>query len=302
MRLRNNGIVKKELVNHSDVFRKTWSSRRVEASVVVNLCEYNKPLLKRPFDIILSGFGLIMSSLLWALISIVIIIEDGFPVIIKQQRIGKYGKLFWGYKFRSMKKQTLDEKVSIQACENDPRVTRIGRLLRRCAMDELPQLLNIFLGDMSFVGPRALLPKEQEVNTSRQYTNGGICDITTIPGFNERILVKPGLTGIAPIWAPRDIMRRQKFKYDLLYIKKMSFWLDLKLILLSFLVTFNSAWESSGAKLKTLTIRGSKLETLAIRSTERQAWEKEYAGEQGRKGAEEKRRIKDYILNWLPVA
>jgi len=207
-------------------------------------------LLKRPFDILLSAIGLIMSSWLWVFIWIAIAIEDGFPVIIRQERIGIYGKLFKNYKFRSMKKSTLKEQVRIQATEGDLRVTRVGRILRKCALDELPQLINIFLGQMSFVGPRALLPEEKEVHLlGNAYSNGGTLNITEIPGFYQRATVRPGLTGIAQIWAPRDIPRRHKFKYDLLYIRKSAFWLDLKLIFVSFLVTFRSSWERRGVKL-----------------------------------------------------
>jgi lipopolysaccharide/colanic/teichoic acid biosynthesis glycosyltransferase/VanZ family protein len=191
-----------------------------------------------------------MSSWLWVFIWIAIAIEDGFPVIIRQERIGIYGKLFKNYKFRSMKKSTLKEQVRIQATEGDLRVTRVGRILRKCALDELPQLINIFLGQMSFVGPRALLPEEKEVHLlGNADSNGGTLNITEIPGFYQRATVRPGLTGIAQIWAPRDIPRRHKFKYDLLYIRKSAFWLDLKLIFVSFLVTFRSSWERRGVKL-----------------------------------------------------
>jgi len=110
-------------------------------------------------------------------------------------------------------------------------------------MDELPQLWNIFKGDMSFVGPRALLPEEVEVNG-----NGQPVPMEEIPGYDARHQVTPGLTGVAQIYAPRDVPRRQKFKYDLLYVKKQRFWLDLKLIVLSFWITFRGNWESRGVK------------------------------------------------------
>jgi lipopolysaccharide/colanic/teichoic acid biosynthesis glycosyltransferase len=206
-----------------------------------------EPFLKRPFDICLSGAGLLLSSWLWALICILIIIEDGTPLFIRQYRTGKDGKIFRSFKFRSMHKSTLKEKVSIQASENDPRVTRVGKFLRKTAFDELPQLLNIFLGDMSFVGPRALLPVEVEVNSDRDTIH-----IASIPGYKKRITVRPGLTGIAQVYAARDLARKHKFKYDLLYIRKMNIFLDLKLIFLSFLVTFNGRWEKRGMKLEIL--------------------------------------------------
>uniref|UniRef100_A0A7V3RGR9 Sugar transferase n=1 Tax=candidate division WOR-3 bacterium TaxID=2052148 RepID=A0A7V3RGR9_UNCW3 len=201
-----------------------------------------EPRLKRVFDIVLSAFGLIFSSWLWALIWFGIWCEDGSPCCIIQQRVGKNGKKFKIIKFRSMRKNALEEKINIQASENDPRITFMGRILRKTALDELPQLINIFLGEMSFVGPRALLPAEIEQNDCYLH-------VWDIPGYEKRIKVRPGLTGIAQIFAPRDLPRRHKFKYDLLYIRKMSFLLDLKLILISFLITFRGTWERKRNKL-----------------------------------------------------
>ena len=209
-------------------------------------------LSKRVFDVLLAGFGLLMSSWLWVQVIMVIIIEDGFPVIIRQKRIGKGGELFNSFKFRSMIKSSLNEKVQVQAAENDPRVTSAGKILRKTALDELPQLLNILFGEMSFVGPRALLPSESEINGNPLITN-----IADIPGYEKRILVQPGLTGISQIFAPRDLPRKHKFKYDLLYIKKIGIVYDLRLIISSFLVTFRGAWEKRGTKLKFLKTRNN---------------------------------------------
>lgn len=206
-----------------------------------------EPFLKRPFDMLVSGIGLIASSWLWALISVAIIIEDGFPVLIRQSRIGKGGKMFDSFKFRSMKKHTLKEKINQQAMEHDSRATLIGRCLRKCAFDELPQLLNIFKGEMSFVGPRPLLSLENEV-----FSNGGCLYIKEIPGFEKRSTVRPGLTGIAQVYAERNIPRRHKFKYDLLYIRKMNLFLDFKLILLSFIISLYFIWERHTEKLRVL--------------------------------------------------
>lgn len=202
-----------------------------------------EPFIKRIFDILLSAIGLIISSWLWPLICLAVWCEDGTPCCIRQPRIGKNGKIFKVIKFRSMRKSALREEINIQAGENDPRVTKIGRILRKSALDELPQLINILIGDMSFVGPRALLPAEIEKDDC-------FLHITEIPGYEKRITVRPGLTGIAQIFAPRDLPRRHKFKYDLLYIRKMSFFLDLRLILLSFFITFTGGWEKRGRKLK----------------------------------------------------
>ena len=205
------------------------------------------PLLKRPFDIILSASGMLIASGLSALIWIAIILEDGFPVFIRQERIGKNGRLFKSLKFRSMFKGTMHkEKIKIQAVENDPRITRVGRILRKCAFDEMPQLINIFLGQMSFVGPRALLPVEIEVNGHKPER---ICDV---PGYEQRVKVLPGLTGLAQVYAARDLCRRNKFKYDLLYIRHPGFLRDLGLIATSFLITFHGTWEKRSAKMRFL--------------------------------------------------
>jgi len=205
------------------------------------------PLIKRIFDLGLSSIGLVISAWVWAIITILIILEDGFPFVIYQLRIGKQGRLFKSFKFRSMKRWALEEEVCAQALEDDPRVTGVGRILRKTALDELPQLLNILQGDMSFVGPRPILPFEVEV-----MANGGCVDIKKIPGYDKRIQIIPGLTGIAQLYAPRDITREEKFKMDIEYIKKHNFLLDVKLIFLSFIVTLLGNWEHRGEKLKIL--------------------------------------------------
>jgi lipopolysaccharide/colanic/teichoic acid biosynthesis glycosyltransferase/glycosyltransferase involved in cell wall biosynthesis len=200
-------------------------------------------IAKRTLDVALSGAGLIVSSPLWALIALLIKLEDGGPVFYGQQRSGLNGVPFDVRKFRSMIPDAEASVGAVQATEHDPRVTRIGRLLRATAMDELPQLWNIFCGDMSFTGPRALRPGEIEVG-------GGVVEkLEDVPGFEERSSVRPGLTGIAQIYAPRDITRRWKFRYDLLYVRRQSFWLDVRLILMSFWITFRGSWEVRGSKL-----------------------------------------------------
>lgn len=198
---------------------------------------------KRVLDVVLSGAGLVLSLPLWALIAVAIRIEDGGDVFFSQERVGQWGRVFRVLKFRSMIPDAEARVGALQAAEGDPRVTRVGRLMRATAMDELPQLLSIFRGDMSFVGPRALRPGEIEARG-----DGRLEALEDVPGFALRCQVPPGLTGIAQIYAPRDIRRRQKFRYDRIYVRRQSFWLDIRLIALSFWITFRGTWEARGSK------------------------------------------------------
>ena len=179
----------------------------------------------------------------WFLVALAIKMEDGGPIFYSQERVGRGGLLFKSWKFRSMVPDAYKRFGPLQASSNDPRVTRVGQILRGTAMDELPQLWNIFRGDMSFVGPRALLPGEIEVNGS-----GEMVPLEKISGFEERHQIRPGLTGLAQVFVPRDIPRPQKFRYDLLYIKNQSLWLDLKLIGLSIWISLRGKWEDRGRK------------------------------------------------------
>jgi lipopolysaccharide/colanic/teichoic acid biosynthesis glycosyltransferase len=199
--------------------------------------------MKRAFDVALAGAGLMFSSPLWVLFGAAIKLEDGGPIFYMQDRVGLRGRVFSALKFRSMRPDAEAGLGAVQATEGDPRVTRVGRLMRATAMDELPQLWNIFRGDMSFVGPRALRPGEMDVSTGRE-----IVRIDQVPGYAARIGVRPGLTGIAQIYAPRDVARRQKFRYDRLYVRRQSLGLDARLILLSFWISFRGTWESRGRK------------------------------------------------------
>lgn len=195
--------------------------------------------MKRLFDCALAGAGLIASAPLWAAIAIAVKLEDGGAVFFRQPRVGRGGRVFEALKFRSMVPNAEALTGPVQATENDPRITRVGRLMRATAMDELPQLWNIFAGDMSFVGPRPLRPGEVEVRGDGQFVR-----LEEIPGYEARHSVRPGLTGIAQVYAPRDIDRARKFRLDRLYLKRAGFWFDLKLILVSFWITARGDWEN----------------------------------------------------------
>jgi lipopolysaccharide/colanic/teichoic acid biosynthesis glycosyltransferase len=200
-------------------------------------------LAKRAFDATLASAGLVLSLPVSLLAMLAIRLEDGGPVFYSQERAGLFGRPFRVYKFRSMVPDAEAVVGALQATEHDPRVTRVGRWLRATAMDELPQLWSIARGDMSFVGPRALRPGEIEATG-----DGRLVALEDVPGYDVRCRVVPGLTGVAQIYAPRDVPRRQKFRYDRLYIERRSFGLDLRLILLSFWITARGRWEVRGQK------------------------------------------------------
>ncbi len=201
-------------------------------------------MIKRAFDASLAGVGLIVSAPLWFVIPLAIKLEDGGSVFYPQARVGLNGRVFDALKFRSMRPDAESLTGPVQASVDDPRVTRVGRVLRATAMDELPQLWNILRGDMSFVGPRPLRPGEVEVRG-----DGQLIALAEIPGYDERHSVRPGLTGLTQVYAPRDISRTSKFRLDRLYLKRAGFWLDLRLIMLSFWITGRGAWEARERKV-----------------------------------------------------
>ena len=172
--------------------------------------------------------------LLWTIIPILILLGDRGPVFYKQDRVGKRGRVFTVFKFRTM---VLDaEKIGAAwTMDEDPRVTRVGKLLRRTALDELPEVLNIWKGDMSLVGPRALDVAEQESFEK------------LIVGFEKRLQVRPGLTGLAQIYDSKADAH-DKIHYDLEYLQRMSPWLDLKLLVLSVGNTLGVKWDRRSGK------------------------------------------------------
>ncbi len=196
--------------------------------------------LKRVIDFTLAVIGIVISVPVWLLVACAIKLEDGGPVFYRQPRWGRGRTRFTVYKLRSM---VVDADGAVQAGENDSRFTNVGRLLRATSLDELPQLVNILRGEMSWVGPRALPINERQVNEP------GAPPDTAIPGFDLRCSVRPGLTGIAQVFARRDMPRRQKFRYDGFYIKRQSAWLDTKLIMISIWVSVRLRWEARGSKM-----------------------------------------------------
>ena len=192
---------------------------------------------KRVFDAILASVGLLFSAPLWAVIAIAIKLEDGGPVFFAQPRCGRQGRVFEALKFRTMAPDAERALGPIYAVPGDPRVTRTGKLLRATALDELPQLMNIILGQMSFVGPRPERPEFVEEFKS------------ALPSYEQRLRILPGLTGLAQIYGHYNSSPRAKLRYDLLYLRRRSFLLDLRLILLSFWVSVRGRWQLRGRKV-----------------------------------------------------
>jgi lipopolysaccharide/colanic/teichoic acid biosynthesis glycosyltransferase len=200
---------------------------------------------KRAFDIGLSVIMLILSFPIWAVIMLAIIWEDGRPVFFTQERWGLGARRFRVVKFRSMYTDSVTLHGNRLAREEDPRIIPIGRLLRSSGLDELPNLINILKGEMSFVGPRALAVDEVVAELDERHHS-----YETVPGFLERLSVRPGLTGLATIYLPRDAKPRRKFNVDLLYIRRWSLFLDLRLVALSFLISFRGRWETRAKKVR----------------------------------------------------
>ncbi len=203
-----------------------------------------EPFFKYPLDIALALIMLSVGSPVLALICFLIKREDGGPILYKQARWGRSGKTFRVYKFRTMAPDA-DARFGIrQAIKDDERITRVGKTLRAMGLDELPQLLNILQGEMSFVGPRALAIDEI-VDDGK----GNPITVEQVAGFYERLAVRPGLTSLATIYLPKDAPPRRKFAYDALYVRHQSLALDARLIALSFWISFRGKWETRSRKV-----------------------------------------------------
>lgn len=180
---------------------------------------------KRVFDIVFSLAAILITSPFMLLIAIAIKLYDGGPILYVQERLTRDQKLFKIYKFRSMTIEA--EKKGARLCaKEDARVTPIGNIIRNIHFDELPQLFNILKGDMSVVGPR---PERQAI--AEQY-------MESIPEFSFRTKVKAGLTGYAQVWGKYNTTPYDKLKMDITYMVNYSFWLDVKLILLTIKILF----------------------------------------------------------------
>lgn len=182
-------------------------------------------MVKRFFDILLSSLGLIVSLPFTLICALAIKLDDGGPVFYRQNRVTKDGKIFNIIKFRSMIVEAEAEGAK-KAVNDDDRITRVGKIIRACRMDELPQLINILKGDMTFVGPRP-----ERIENVYEYSN-------LYPEFELRHRVKAGLTGFAQIYGKYNTTPEDKLHMDLIYIETYSLLLDLKLFILTFKILF----------------------------------------------------------------
>ena len=179
-------------------------------------------IAKRLLDLVLVLIGLATLVLLFPLLALVIFLDSGRPIIFTQKRLGKGGKPYMIYKFRTMRSRLDMEKEALVTANNDPRITRIGKLLRKTHLDELPQIINVLRGEMSFVGPRS-----ERVELVRVFQK-------EVPFYRARMLVKPGITGWAQIhqaYAETIEETATKLQYDLYYIEHASILMDLNILL-----------------------------------------------------------------------
>lgn len=197
-------------------------------------------IIKRFFDIILSLIGLIILSPIFLIIAIIIKIDSKGPVFFKHKRIGKNGKMIGVYKFRSMvtnaeeliKKFTPEQKAEYEKnfkLDNDPRITKVGKFLRKSSLDELPQLINILIGNMSIVGPRPIVTGEIDKYGDQK---------------DKFLSMTPGLTGYWQASGRSDVEYDERIRMELYYIDHCSLWLDIKIIFKTFIAVI----KKEGAK------------------------------------------------------
>lgn len=182
---------------------------------------FDQRLFKRIFDIVFSAIGLIVLLPVMLIIAMAIKIDDGGDILYKQKRLTIGKKEFYVYKFRSMIQNAEKDGVPMLATNSDNRITRVGKFLRKCRLDEIPQLINILKGDMSIVGPR---PERPELTEKYE---------KEMPEFGYRLKVKAGLTGYAQVTGVYDTTPYDKLKMDLMYIEKYSMVMDLRIILMT---------------------------------------------------------------------
>ena len=171
--------------------------------------------MKRLMDIVLAGAALLLLSPVLLATAAAVAMDSGFPVLFRQTRIGRDGRSFGMFKFRSMVRNAA-AIGPFNTSANDPRITRVGRFIRRTSLDELPQLFNVLLGDMSLVGPRPDVPVQRSLYNDRDW--------------ELRCSVRPGITGLAQVVLRSEGTEDDRRELDLRYVREHSVWLDLKIL------------------------------------------------------------------------
>lgn len=198
-----------------------------------------RKFFKRFLDVILSAVALVVASPFMLITAILIKIESKGPVIFKQERLGKDGKVFWIYKFRSMCVGAEKTGSGVYSGKGDARVTKVGKIIRATSIDELPQLVNILKGDMSIIGPRPPLtyhPWPVEAYTPEQF---------------RMFELRPGITGWAQTHGRKDVEWHKRIQLNVWYVDHVSLWLDIKILFLTvFKVLTNADNENKGETLK----------------------------------------------------
>lgn len=171
--------------------------------------------MKRLTDIILSLTALVLLAPVLLLAALAVVLDSGWPVFFKQTRVGLGGREFGMFKFRSMVKNAASTGPYFTDT-NDTRITRVGQFIRRTSIDELPQIINVLLGDMSLVGPRPDVPVQRALYESQDWA--------------MRCSVRPGITGLAQVKGRSELAWEMRLSLDLAYVKKASWWLDIQIM------------------------------------------------------------------------
>lgn len=196
-----------------------------------------KRFFKRFIDVSVSLIAVIILAIPMLIIALLVRLQDGGPALFKQERVGKGGKSFYIYKFRSMVLNA--EKGGVYSDNNDPRITKIGNILRKTSLDELPQFINILKGDMSFIGPRPPLTYHPWPIT--EYTE------EQFKMFN----VRPGITGWAQVNGRKAVEWNRRIELNVWYVENVSLWLDIKILFMTvFKVLTNADNENVGATVE----------------------------------------------------
>ncbi|MBL0686848.1 MAG: sugar transferase [Sulfurospirillum sp.] len=196
-------------------------------------------MIKRVFDVLLASISIIIFLPFFIIVSVVILIKMGTPILFFQKRVGLDGKIFKIYKFRTM---TNEKNENGELLLDEQRLLSNGKFIRSTSLDELPQLFNILKGEMSFVGPRPLLEEYLPLYSIEQ---------------KRRHNVKPGVTGWAQINGRNAISWRKRFEYDMWYVENQSFWLDIKILFLTILKIIKRSDISSKSSLTMEKFRGN---------------------------------------------